>query len=90
VLAGDLDGVSATNGAYTAAKHGVHGLVRTAALEPAPYEVRVNALAPGVTRTGMTSRMSDELLADVPLGRIAEPEEIAAQSSGWLRRRHPM
>ena len=67
----------ADNAAYTAAKHGVHGLTRSAALELAPYGVRVNAVAPGVTRTGMTSGVSDELLADVPLRRIAEPEEIA-------------
>src|SRR6266516_4192688 len=49
------------NGAYVAAKHGVHGL----------------------TRTGMTSAVSDELLTRVPLGRIAEPEEIAA-AAVWL------
>ena len=67
----------AENAAYTAAKHGVHGLTRSAALELAPYGVRVNAVAPGVTRTGMTSGVSAELLADVPLRRIAEPEEIA-------------
>jgi len=65
------------NAAYTAAKHGVHGLTRSAALELAPYGVRVNAVAPGVTRTGMTGGVSEELLADVPLRRIAEPEEIA-------------
>lgn len=73
----------AENAAYTAAKHGVHGLTRAAALELAPYGVRVNAVAPGVTRTGMTSGVSDELLADVPLGRIAEPEEIA-DAVVWL------
>jgi NAD(P)-dependent dehydrogenase (short-subunit alcohol dehydrogenase family) len=67
----------ADNAAYTAAKHGVHGLTRSAALELAPYGIRVNAVAPGVTRTGMTSGISDELLTDVPLRRIAEPEEIA-------------
>ena len=67
----------ADNAAYIAAKHGVHGLTRSAALELAPYGVRVNAVAPGVTRTRMTSGVSDELLAEVPLRRIAEPEEIA-------------
>lgn len=67
----------AQNAAYTAAKHGVHGLTRAAALELAPYAIRVNAVAPGVTRTGMTSGVSDKLLADVPLGRIADPAEIA-------------
>ena len=67
----------AGNAIYTAAKHALHGLTRAAALELAPYGVRVNAVAPGVTRTGMTSDVSDDLLRDVPLGRIAEPEEIA-------------
>jgi NAD(P)-dependent dehydrogenase (short-subunit alcohol dehydrogenase family) len=72
----------ADNAAYTAAKHGVHGLTRAAALELAPYGVRVNAVAPGITRSGMTAEDSanqaaGNLLADVPLGRIAEPEEIA-------------
>jgi NAD(P)-dependent dehydrogenase (short-subunit alcohol dehydrogenase family) len=73
----------ASNAIYTAAKHALHGLSRAAALELAPHGVRVNAVAPGVTRTGMTSQVSDELLADVPLRRIAEPEEIA-QAVLWL------
>jgi NAD(P)-dependent dehydrogenase (short-subunit alcohol dehydrogenase family) len=71
------------NGAYVAAKHGVHGLTRAAALELGGAGIRVNAIAPGVTRTGMTSAVSDELLRAVPLGRIAEPEEIAA-AAVWL------
>ena len=71
------------NGAYIAAKHGVHGLTRAAALELGGTGIRVNAIAPGVTRTGMTSAASDELLSRVPLGRIAEPEEIAA-AVVWL------
>jgi len=71
------------NGPYVAAKHAVNGLTRTAALELASVGVRVNALAPGVTRTGMTSGVSDELLRAVPLRRIAEPDEIAA-AAVWL------
>ena len=71
------------NGAYVAAKHGVHGLTRAAALELGGTGIRVNAIAPGVTRTGMTSGVSDELLRRVPLARIAEPEEIAA-AVVWL------
>jgi len=71
------------NGAYVAAKHGVHGLTRAAALELGGTGIRVNAIAPGVTRTAMTSGVSDELLRAVPLGRIAEPEEIAA-AAVWL------
>jgi NAD(P)-dependent dehydrogenase (short-subunit alcohol dehydrogenase family) len=71
------------NGPYVAAKHAVNGLTRAAALELAGVGVRVNALAPGVTRTGMTSEVSDELLRAVPLRRIAEPDEIAA-AAVWL------
>jgi NAD(P)-dependent dehydrogenase (short-subunit alcohol dehydrogenase family) len=67
----------ADNAPYTAAKHGVHGLTRAAALEVADAGIRVNAVAPGVTQTGMTSAVSDDLLRRVPLARIAQPEEIA-------------
>ena len=71
------------NGPYVAAKHAVNGLTRTAALELASAGIRVNALAPGVTRTGMTSNVSDDLLRAVPMNRIAEPDEIAA-AAVWL------
>jgi len=71
------------NGAYVAAKHGVHGLTRAAALEVGGAGIRVDAIAPGVTRTGLTSAVSDDLLRAVPLGRIAEPAEIAA-AAVWL------
>jgi len=71
------------NAAYIAAKQGVDGLTRAAALELAGAGIRVNAVAPGVTRTAMTSAVSDEMLRAVPLGRIAEPEEIAA-AAVWL------
>lgn len=77
------DAAMPDNGAYVAAKHGVNGLTRTAALELGPVGIRVNALAPGVTRTAMTSGVSDELLRSVPLARIAEPAEIAA-AAVWL------
>jgi NAD(P)-dependent dehydrogenase (short-subunit alcohol dehydrogenase family) len=77
------DAAMPDNGAYVAAKHGVNGLTRAAALELAAAGIRVNALAPGVTRTAMTSRVSDELLRAVPLARLAEPDEIAA-AAVWL------
>jgi NAD(P)-dependent dehydrogenase (short-subunit alcohol dehydrogenase family) len=71
------------NAAYIAAKHGVNGLTRAAAIELGQSGIRVNAVAPGVTRTAMTSAVSGELLRSVPLGRIAEPDEVAA-AVVWL------
>src|SRR5436190_4010844 len=48
------------NSAYIAAKHAVNGLTRAAALDVADVGIRVNAVAPGVTRTAMTSAVSDD------------------------------
>ena len=66
--------------AYVAAKHGVIGLTRAAALEYGRRGIRVNAVCPSATRTGML--LLDEQMEKVwnerhPLGRIAEPAEIA-------------
>ena len=66
---------------YAASKAGVIGLVRSLALEGARLGIRVNAVAPGLTDTAMVrsvpAKVRDKLLARVPLGRMARPEEIA-------------
>lgn len=67
---------------YVAAKHGVVGLTRTAALEYARRGVRVNAVGPGFVETPLlTDNLSDEQLAVAhrahPVGRMGRPEEIA-------------
>ncbi len=69
---------------YAASKGAVVQLTRTCAVEWAPHGIRVNAIGPGYTRTDMTAGAIDEpaTMAKIrdrtPLGRVAEPEEIAA------------
>jgi NAD(P)-dependent dehydrogenase (short-subunit alcohol dehydrogenase family) len=68
--------------AYHAAKHGVIGLTKSAALEYAPRGIRINAVCPGVIDTPMASGMKPEtieqVMRDQPIGRLGRPEEIAA------------
>ena len=70
-----------TSSAYVAAKHGVLGLTKTAAIEYAPERIRVNAVCPGYIRTRMTedvmARRGDAILSMVPAKRMGTPEEIA-------------
>src|ERR1700687_2307114 len=68
---------------YAASKHAVEGMTKSAALEGASSGVRVNAVAPGPTDTGMLTRFTGSaerkaaMTKGVPLGRLAEPVEIA-------------
>ena len=68
---------------YVGSKHAVEGITKSAALEAAGSGVRVNAVAPGPTDTGMLSRFTGtaerkaSLVSGVPLGRMGEPDEIA-------------
>lgn len=70
---------------YAAAKMGVIGFTRSLARELAPFKVNVNALCPGVTKTRVIDRISEEFLekirASIPLGFFAEPEDIAAAAA---------
>jgi len=69
---------------YAASKHAVEGLTKSAALEAAAFGVRVNAVAPGPTETGMLNRFTGNadrkagLVATVPLQRVGDPREVAA------------
>jgi NAD(P)-dependent dehydrogenase (short-subunit alcohol dehydrogenase family) len=68
---------------YNAAKSGLEGLVRAAALELGHLNVRVNAVRPGLTRTGTTGRMFEDdvlpkFIDEKPLGRTGVPDDIAA------------
>ncbi len=84
--------VGFANGApvYVAAKHGVIGLTKTAALEYAANGIRVNAVCPGVIHTtmidGLLQSMPDvmaSLSATTPMQRIGQPEEVAS-AIVWL------
>ena len=71
--------------AYAAAEHGVIGLTQSAALEYAARGIRINAVCPGTIKTPMVQSMTGgdskalaEMVKDEPIGRLGEPEEIAA------------
>ena len=71
--------------AYHAAKHGVLGLTKSAALEYAARGIRINAVCPGIINTPMVAGMlageeevMKEMMRDVPIGRLGRAEEIAA------------
>jgi NAD(P)-dependent dehydrogenase (short-subunit alcohol dehydrogenase family) len=76
-----------TSSAYVAAKHGVIGLTKTAALEYADAKIRVNAVCPGFIKTQMTEetmrRRGEAIIAQIPVRRMGEPGEIA-EMVVWL------
>ena len=84
-------------GHYASAKAAVAQFTKVAALEFAPLGIRVNAVAPGLTRTPMSAggflsgRMFEEFLAHTPLGRAGEPDDVAkvvvflcSDYAGWI------
>ena len=76
-----------TSSAYTAAKHGVIGLTKTAAIEYGTSNVRVNSVCPGFIETDMTKvsmqNRGSEILSLIPFGRMGAPQEIAEMVC-WL------
>ncbi|MBZ4521791.1 SDR family oxidoreductase [Mycobacterium avium subsp. hominissuis] len=71
--------------AYTASKHAVVGLTKSAALDYASAGVRINAICPGIIQTPMMDRFTggtqegrQRVIAQEPIGRMGRPEEIAA------------
>lgn len=78
------------NSVYSAAKHGVIGLTKSAALEYSAAGIRVNAVCPGMTRTpfvdaltGGNKEIESTIVGMHPIGRMAEPSEIA-EAVVWL------
>lgn len=79
-----LIGIKGT-AAYATAKHAVVGLTRSAALDYADQNIRINAVAPGIVETDMMRRVSGgtaegraDMVAEEPIGRLGQPEEIAS------------
>ncbi len=66
---------------YPASKFAVNGITKSLSRELAPFNIRVNAVAPGVTNTDMVAALPKEqiepLIKTIPLGRIGEPRDIA-------------
>jgi NAD(P)-dependent dehydrogenase (short-subunit alcohol dehydrogenase family) len=78
------------NAAYCAAKHGIIGITRSAALDYAPQNLRINAVCPGYIDTPMMDRFTggtaegrEEVVKQEPIGRAGQPEEIA-HAAVWL------
>ena len=78
-ISGKVGNPGQTN--YSAAKAGLVGLTKASAKELARYGIRVNAVQPGLIRTTMTEAMKPEVfasrIAEIPLARAGEPEEVA-------------
>ncbi|MEV6197265.1 glucose 1-dehydrogenase [Streptomyces sp. NPDC051920] len=80
---------SSTGAPYIASKHAVIGLTKAAAVEYAGSGIRVNAVAPGLTRSEMVdvwlrdADLSGRALRSAPAGRAADPEEVA-RAAAWL------
>lgn len=78
-ISGKVGMIGQTN--YSAAKAGIVGMTKAAAKEMAHHGVRVNAIQPGLIRSAMTEglpqRAWDQKLAEIPMGRAGEPEEVA-------------
>ncbi len=78
-VAGQMGNPGQSN--YAASKAGIIGFTKSIAKELAPRNIRVNAIAPGFIKTGMTEKLDEDLrlkyLEGIPLNREGEPEEVA-------------
>lgn len=68
---------------YSATKHGIHGITKTLAVELAQYNILVNTICPGFTLTELTYKNNTpeqiaSISQDIPMGRMAQPSEIAS------------
>lgn len=80
-VAASLGSSIASTAAYAGSKAAMERITSSLAVELGPQGIRVNTVAPGVTRTDLTAiapqEMLDGMIAQTPLGRMGEPEDIA-------------
>jgi 3alpha(or 20beta)-hydroxysteroid dehydrogenase len=69
---------SANLHAYVAAKFGLRGITKSAAVELARHNIRVNSIHPGLVHTPLSEGVTEEFMAPIPMRRGASPAEIAA------------
>ncbi|MEK6615064.1 MAG: acetoacetyl-CoA reductase [Bacteroidota bacterium] len=73
------------SGNYSASKAAMYGFIKTAAIEVVKYGITANTISPGYTATPLLTGIPDEvmqkIIAQIPMGRLAKPEEIAASVS---------
>lgn len=82
---GSIWGVVSKRGrtVYSVTKHGIHGLTKTLAVELAEYNILANTVCPGFTMTELTQKNNtpeqiEEISKEIPIRRMAQPEEIAS------------
>ena len=75
---------------YVAAKFGLRGITKSAAVELASHNIRVNSIHPGLVHTPMSQGVTEDFMTPIPMRRGASPAEISTSSCSWSATSRPM